>query len=176
MKILLLTSAFDGLSQHAYTELVERGHTVAVQSACTDAAMEAAVMHFQPQLVIAPFLKKAVPASLMQQYTVLSVRPGTVTDRGPSTLRGALTENWQDWRISVSKAAKDKEPAEVWTSHTLKMRPDGKRNFFRHHIAQSVVQDILDAVDKLERKTFTFKPLHLLNPELKGRLHHSSLH
>lgn len=173
MKILILTAAFDGLSQQAYTELVERGHTVAVQSASSDAAMEAAAMRFQPQLIIAPFIKKPIPTDILQQYTVLSVRSGSVTDRGPCTMRGSVTENWHDWSISISQVSKDKDSGEIGTTHTLKIRPEGKRNFFRHHIAQAVVHDILDAVDKLERKVFTFKPKHhhLLTAPLKGRLH-----
>lgn len=175
MKILILTAAFDGLCQQAYAELVELGHTVGVQSACSDAAMEAAVMHFKPQLVIAPFLKKTIPASIQQQYTVLCVRPGTTADRGPTNSRGSISEGWQDWRISITQSSAEKGCGEIWTSHTLKMRSESKPNFFRHHIAQAAVKDILDAVDKLERNAFSFKPLHITYQQLNGRLHKSAL-
>lgn len=175
MKILILTAAFDGLSQHTYTELVERGHTVAVQSAGTDAAMEAAVVNYKPQLIIAPFLNKPVPASITQQYTVLCVRPGTSADRGPTTKRGAISEGWQDWRISITQASKEKDAPEIWTSHTLKMRTNTKPSYYRHLFAQAAVQDILDSVEKLENKAFSFKPLHIMPTQLRGRLHSSLL-
>jgi len=74
MKILLLTHAFNGLAQRLYVELDERGHTLSVEFDINDAVTREAVDLFQPDLVIAPFLKRAIPGDSLWPFR-LSWRP-----------------------------------------------------------------------------------------------------
>ena len=57
MKILFLTTAHNSLSQRAFVELVDRGHTVIVVIASSEAVMGASVEREQPDLIVAPMLK-----------------------------------------------------------------------------------------------------------------------
>jgi putative two-component system hydrogenase maturation factor HypX/HoxX len=77
MKILLLTHAFNGLAQRLYVELDERGHTLSVEFDINDAVTREAVDLFQPDLVIAPFLKRAIPGDVWRRVPCLVVHPGT---------------------------------------------------------------------------------------------------
>jgi putative two-component system protein, hydrogenase maturation factor HypX/HoxX len=58
MKILFLTTAHNSLSQRAFVELVDRGHTVVVVIASSEAVMIDAVAREHPDLIVAPMLKK----------------------------------------------------------------------------------------------------------------------
>ena len=62
MRILLLCSAFNGLSQRAWIELRAAGHAIVVQLAVDDEAIRAAVAAVDPDLVTCPLLRERVPA------------------------------------------------------------------------------------------------------------------
>lgn len=170
MTILFFTSTNHELSQRTYMELVERGHSVTVQAAYTEADMLEAVAKHQPQLIIAAFLKNAIPASILQKHTVLMIRPGALSDRGPSNLRGNLSDNLHSWHISLVQSARERDIRDILTPPALSQRP--KSNFYRHHVTQAAVQGILEAVEKLSRKnTQSNTALSLVSQQLKGRLH-----
>ena len=78
MKLLLLCHAFNGLTQRLHGALREAGHEVTVELDIADAVTEEAVALAEPDLVIAPFLKRRIPES------VWSVRPCLVVHPGPA--------------------------------------------------------------------------------------------
>ncbi len=80
MNILFLTTAHNSLSQRAFVELVDRGHTVVVVIASSEAVMIEAVEREQPELIVAPTLKTVIPASIWQTHTCLIVHPGIKGD------------------------------------------------------------------------------------------------
>ena len=61
MRVLLLCSSFNGLSQRVWTDLRAAGHDVAIQVATSDDAVREAVADTDPDLVLCPFLKERVP-------------------------------------------------------------------------------------------------------------------
>lgn len=56
MRILLLSSAYNSLTQRVHAELADGGHQVPVELALGDEAMRQAVRRHDPDLVIAPML------------------------------------------------------------------------------------------------------------------------
>lgn len=172
MKILLFTTTQNGLSQRAYLELVERGHTVSINLAQTDAAMEAAAACFEPQLIIAPFLKKAIPTSILEQYAVLTLRPDVSVNRGSFSSNGTIADDCQNWRITLFDNTKNKDAATInWITYAVKMRPDNKGNYYQHQLTQAAVQDIIKAVEKFELRSLIPNSLSFSASLLKGRLH-----
>ena len=65
MRILLVASAFNSLTQRVLTELGDRGHTLAVALAEGDDAVRDAVHRHAPDLIVAPMLKMAMAHSTM---------------------------------------------------------------------------------------------------------------
>src|SRR5438876_11625812 len=90
MNIVFFTTAHNSLSQRAFVELVDRGHTVVVVIASSEAVMLEAVEREHPDLIVAPLLKTVIPASIWQQHTCIIVHPGIKGDRGPSSLDWAI--------------------------------------------------------------------------------------
>jgi enoyl-CoA hydratase/carnithine racemase len=71
MRILLISSAYNSMTQRAHVELADRGHEVSVELALGDDVMRDAVRRRDPHLVIAPMLTTATclpvsPASALR--------------------------------------------------------------------------------------------------------------
>nr|VFK57747.1 MAG: hypothetical protein BECKUNK1418G_GA0071005_10012 [Candidatus Kentron sp. UNK]VFK69195.1 MAG: hypothetical protein BECKUNK1418H_GA0071006_101138 [Candidatus Kentron sp. UNK] len=61
MRILLIATAYNGLTQRAHLELTELGHEVSIELSLSDEIMREAVRLFRPDLIICPFLKDRIP-------------------------------------------------------------------------------------------------------------------
>lgn len=171
MKILFITTSHNGLSQRAFVELSALGHQINLQLATSDAAMEAAVRQYKPELIIAPFLKTAIPPSIWKNVPVLIVHPGIKGDRGPSSLDWAIMDEWEEWGVTILQAAEEMDAGDIWASHNFKMRKVSKSNLYRHEVSQAAMAGLLEAVAKFESGTYTPEPLNYQKPDVKGRLH-----
>ena len=78
MRILFLTRSFNSLTQRLYLELTALGHEVAVEFDISDAVTIEAVTLFRPALVVAPFLKRAIPEAVWRNTVCLVMHPGIV--------------------------------------------------------------------------------------------------
>jgi putative two-component system protein, hydrogenase maturation factor HypX/HoxX len=98
MRVMLLASAFNSLTQRVHTELREAGHIVSVEVAHgDDDALRTAIGRFRPDVILAPMLTKVVPEDVWSQHPVLIVHPGPMGDRGPSSLDWAILEGQPRW-------------------------------------------------------------------------------
>ena len=69
MRILLLSSAFSGLTQRFYTELDDAGYTVSVELHLgDDSQLLEGVALFEPYLIISPFLTRKIPSEIYKKY------------------------------------------------------------------------------------------------------------
>ena len=104
MRILFVTHGFNSLTQRLYCEMVARGHDVSIEFDIADGVTEEAVALFKPDLIIAPFLKRAIPESIWSRYCCLVVHPGEPGDRGPSALDWAIQHGLKHWGVTVLQA------------------------------------------------------------------------
>ncbi|HNO73435.1 MAG TPA: formyltransferase family protein, partial [Accumulibacter sp.] len=104
MRILFLCHAFNSLSQRLYSELRARGHQLSIEYDIADVVAEEAVALFRPELIVAPYLRRAIPESIWRRYCCLVVHPGIVGDRGPSALDWAIQEGERNWGVTVLQA------------------------------------------------------------------------
>jgi putative two-component system protein, hydrogenase maturation factor HypX/HoxX len=59
MRILLLCTSFNSLTQRLFTEMSEDGHAVGVEIDAHESLTLAAIARFRPDVLIAPFLRRA---------------------------------------------------------------------------------------------------------------------
>ena len=104
MRILLLAHAFNSLTQRLHVELRERGHEVSVELDIHPDITREAVALYRPKVVIAPFLKRAIPEDVWRAVPCLIVHPGPPGDRGPSALDWAILEGAPEWGVTVLQA------------------------------------------------------------------------
>lgn len=150
MRILLLASAFNSLTQRVYTELRDHGHTLSVELAVGGAERLAAVVRgHAPDLVIAPMLTTAVPEEVWSAYPCLIVHPGPPGDRGPSSLDRAVQEGVGRWGVTVLQAVAEMDAGPVWASAEFPVPPDvGKSDLYRGELSDAALRAVHLAVDR----------------------------
>src|SRR5215471_4280459 len=170
MKILFLTTAHNSLSQRAFVELVDRGHTVIVVIASSEEVMLEAVEREHPDLIVAPMLKKVIPAPIWQKYTCIIVHPGIKGDRGPSSLDWAILNAREEWGVTLLQAGAEMDAGDIWAWRTFAMRAGSKSHLYRHEVTEAAIQGLLETIAKYESKTFVPEPLDYSRRDVKGRL------
>ncbi|MBS1144840.1 MAG: hydrogenase maturation protein [Proteobacteria bacterium] len=154
MRILFITHSFNGLTQRLYCELMRLGHEISIEFDIADAVTEEAVRLFRPELIIAPFLKRAIPESIWSQHCCLIVHPGPVGDRGPSALDWAIQDGAAEWGVSVLQAEAEMDAGPVWASATFPMRRARKASIYRHEVTEAAVQAVISAVNRKKEPNF----------------------
>src|SRR5215510_331 len=98
MNILFLTTAHNSLSQRAFVELVDRGHTVVVVIASSEDVMLEAVEREHPDLIVPPGIKG---------------------DRGPSSLDWAILNGCEEWGVTILQAGAEMDAGDIWAWRTF---------------------------------------------------------
>ncbi|GAA1848489.1 enoyl-CoA hydratase-related protein [Myceligenerans crystallogenes] len=153
MRILLLVSAFNGLTQRVWCHLREHGHDVGVELAGTfDGPREltAAVETAAPDLILCPFLKHRVPEEVWRKYPTVIVHPGPVGDRGPSSLDHAILDGREQWGVTALSAVEEMDAGPVWASSVfdLPAEPISKAALYNSRVADAAMA----CVDEVLRK------------------------
>jgi putative two-component system hydrogenase maturation factor HypX/HoxX len=146
LRILLLCHSFNSLSQRLYAELRACGHQLSVELDIADSVTEEAVQAFAPDLVLAPFLKRRIPASVWQRVPCFVVHPGPPGDRGPSALDWAVRDRVPRWGVTVLQADGAFDAGPVWAHASFDMRPATKGSLYRREVTQAALRATLDAV------------------------------
>ena len=148
MKILFLTHSFNSLAQRLYIELVRRGHEVSIEFDINDAVTVQAVELYRPELIVAPFLKRAIPEAVWRNHVCLVVHPGIVGDRGPSALDWAIMRDCQEWGATVLQASGEMDAGDIWAAETFPMRLAKKSSLYRNEVVEAAVRAVLAAVER----------------------------
>ena len=98
-----------------------------------------AVELFRPELILAPFLKRAIPASVWQQHLCLILHPGPPGDRGPSALDWAILRGASTWGVTVLQAEAELDAGPVWASASFPMRAVRKSSLYRNEVTEAAV-------------------------------------
>lgn len=167
MRILFLAHAFNSLAQRLYVELTEAGHEVAVEFDVNDAIAEEAVALFRPDLVVAPFLKRAIPASVWRRYRCIVVHPGIAGDRGPSALDWAIARGEREWGVVTLEANGEMDAGDVWAEATFAMRDATKSSLYRNEVTEAAVACVRQTLARIEQPGFA--PLRQ-HASLRGEL------
>ena len=168
MRILLLAHSFNSLTQRLWVELEARGHETSLELDVNDATTAQAVALFKPQLLIAPFLRRAIPESVWRALPCWVVHPGIVSDRGPSALDWAVLEGEARWGVTVLQANAEFDAGDVCAAREFTMRAASKGSLYRLEVANAAVAAVLEA---LERHTAGASPTPLAawTPAPRGR-------
>jgi putative two-component system protein, hydrogenase maturation factor HypX/HoxX len=154
MRILLLTTSYNGLCQRAHIELEELGHEVSISLSASEDEMRVAVLIFQPDLIICPFLKERVPEDIWKNQTCIIIHPGIKGDRGPSSLDWAIAEDLKTWGVTALQASHEMDAGDIWTSVQFEMRLATKASIYRREVTEAAMHVISDTVRKFQTSGF----------------------
>ncbi|MGL9622920.1 hydrogenase maturation protein [Bradyrhizobium sp. U531] len=169
MRILLLSHSFNSLTQRLHVELRERGHDVVVElDIHADVTRESVALH-RPDLVIAPFLKRAIPDDVWRSVRCLVVHPGPPGDRGPAALDWAVLKGVAEWGVTVLQADGEFDAGPVWASRSFPMRRAAKSSIYRNEVTSCAVAAVLEAIDAIEAGGVTPQPMDAGDPRIRVR-------
>jgi putative two-component system hydrogenase maturation factor HypX/HoxX len=149
MRILLLVHAFNSLSQRLYVELTRDGHELSVELDIHDRVTGEALDLFRPDVVLAPFLKRAIPASVWRRCLCLIVHPGPRGDRGPSALDWAILRGVESWGVTVLQAVEQWDAGPVWACASFPMRAARKSSLYHHEVSEHTVAAVREALARM---------------------------
>ncbi len=170
MRILLLSHAFNSLTQRLYVELRELGHDISVEFDVNDVVTLEAVDLFQPDLIIAPFLKRAIPESVWRFHTCLVVHPGIPGDRGPSALDWAVLNNEVNWGVTVLQANAEMDAGDIWASAEFAMREASKGSLYRNEVIEAALRAVLSAIEFYRSGDTHPRALNYADSHVRGQL------
>ncbi len=170
MRILLLVHGFNSLSQRLFVELQGDGHDVSVEFDISDDNLREAVALFQPDVILAPFLKRAIPDAIWQNHLCLIVHPGVVGDRGPSALDWAILDNESRWGVTLLQAEAEMDAGPIWASAEFSMRAASKSSLYRSELSDAALDAVRAALGRVVTPGAAPVPLDYSDKAVRGRL------
>jgi len=150
MRILVLCHSFNSLTQRLFDALAADGHELSVEFDIADSVTEEAVALFEPDLLLAPFLKRAIPESVWSRLPCLVVHPGIVGDRGPSALDWAIQRGEAEWGVTVLQAEAEMDAGPVWASRVFPLRAATKASVYRSEVTDAALAAVREAIARCD--------------------------
>ncbi len=150
MRVLLLIHGFNALSQRLYVELKEMGHDVSIEFDINDRQTLAATELFQPDVILAPYLKRAIPKAIWEKHLCLIVHPGPLGDRGPSAIDWAILKNEKEWGVTLLQAVEEMDAGPCRQSVCFAMPQRTKSSIYRNEVTQAAVTAVKKCFAELE--------------------------
>lgn len=156
MRVVLVVSAFNGLSQRVWCALREAGHEVGVLLATGAQDIVDGVRAARPELIICPFLKARVPAQVWRNWRTIIIHPGPVGDRGPSSLDWAIADGAPAWGVTALQAVEELDAGPIWATRTFAMpaAPPRKSALYNGPVADAAVECVVEVVAKAADPAF----------------------
>lgn len=161
MRILLMVSAFNGLTQRLWDELRARDHHVALHLFADTKAAIAATYAAHPDLVLCPYLKQRVPAEIWRKWPTVIVHPGPVGDQGPSSLDRAILNDEPVWGVTALQAVEELDAGPIWAHRTFAMPAEAPRKstLYGGPVAAAAMACALEVVEHAADPSFRPTPL-----------------
>jgi putative two-component system protein, hydrogenase maturation factor HypX/HoxX len=169
MRILLLAHSFNSLTQRLWVELTDAGHAVSLEFDVRDSVTIEAVRMFQPDLIVAPFLKRAIPEAVWKHHRCLVIHPGIRGDRGPSALDWAVLDGESRWGVTALQANEEMDAGDIWASVEFEMRPANKGSLYRNEVTEAAVAAVRLTLQRIADGGAP-EPLDYAKPDVRGRL------
>lgn len=170
MRVLLLSHSFNSLTQRVFVELKEAGHQVSIEFDINDRVTEEAVSLFEPELIVAPFLKRAIPESVWRNYRCIVIHPGIKGDRGPSALDWAIMGGERDWGVTLLQANGQMDAGDIWASVGFTVREASKGSLYRNEVTEAAVAALKLTLARSAQPEFRPQSLNDSGPDVRGRL------
>lgn len=172
LKIILLSSAFNGLTQRAWLDLRQSGFDPSVVLFTDEATVCRQIEESDADLVICPFLKDRVPHQLWSNLDrpVVIIHPGIVGDRGASALDWAITQQARRWGVTALQAVEEMDAGPVWSTCEFDMPAEVRKSeLYNGLVSDAAIICIRDVVEKFTRGVLP-TPLDYTQPNVIGRL------
>ncbi|MCG7587696.1 hydrogenase maturation protein [Photobacterium sp. OFAV2-7] len=169
MRILLLSTSYNSLTQCAHVELRQLGYEVSVELALNEHVIREAVELFNPDLILCPMLTKIIPGDVWHNHTCIVVHPGIMGDRGHSSLDWAILGEQETWGVTALQAEEQVDAGPIWATYNFPMRKTSKSGIYRDEVRFAAIRAMITAVKRFESGLYIPKPLNYNDKATIGR-------
>ena len=107
---------------------------------------------FQPDIVICPFLKTKIPASIYNQKLCLIMHPGIAGDHGASSIDWAILENLPEWGVTVIEASAVLDDGNIWSTETFRVpKMSTKSSLYNGNVTDAAVRCVVDSLSRFSQ-------------------------
>ena len=162
MKLLLLVTTFNSLTQAIYTNLKDRGYQVDVTFAINPTQMLEEIEAVNPQIILCPFLKSYLPNEIYDNYPTFIFHPAPIGDRGAYSLDYAILNEVQKWGGVWLRANELYDGGDIYASKNFKMRKSYKASIYRQEMLRVAVGTLDELFKNIEDKNAIPQILNLI--------------
>ena len=160
MKILLLVTSFNSLTQAIYTKLKDDEHQVSVIFSISEKQMKADVQAFSPELILSPFLKTFIPPEIYSNYPTYIFHPGPKGDRGPNSLEYALQSHTKKWGVVLLRANEEYDGGEIVAFDDFDVRSTYKASLYRQEVVKASLRTLEMFFENPQQIQQILNPIH----------------
>ena len=162
MKISLLISSFNSLSQAVLTRLKDKGHSISVTFSINEQQMKQEIEEFNPELILAPFLKAFIAKDIYDKYPTYIFHPAPIGDRGPHSLEYALLSDTQEWGVVILRANELYDGGNIVAQSDFQVRNTYKASLYRQEVVEYSLRALDDFFERPIQKKQILNPIHKL--------------
>jgi len=162
MRVVLLVTTFNSLTQKVYCYLQDTGHEVRVVYAINEAQMIEEIEAFVPDIVFSPFLKKYIPKEIFTKYPTFVLHPGPRGDRGAYSLEHVVYEEKSLWGVVILRVDEKLDGGEIFVEREFHVRSRYKASIYRNELSLSA----LDGVKYFFENFNSIRPVEQLDTPL----------
>jgi len=163
LKITLLVSAFNGLTQGVYVALRDRGFLVNVTYAINPTQIQEEIEAFNPQIILCPFLKSYLPKEIYENYPTFIFHPAPIGDRGAYSLDYAVFNEEKAWGGVWLRANELYDGGDIYASGHFEMRESYKASIYRQEMLRMATSTLDELFENIEQEKSTpqiLNPIH----------------
>ncbi len=165
MKITLLITIFNSISQLTYTYLREKGYSIDVVYAINDAQMIEELEAFAPEIILCPFLNKFVPSDIYNNYPTFILHPGIKGDKGAYSLDNVIRKEKNEWGVVYLRANDEFDGGSIYSEKYFVMRDTYKASLYRNEVNVASLQALKELLCNVADESFSpiqqlLTPLH----------------
>ena len=168
MKIILLVTTFNSLTQSYFVKLKDLGYKVDVVYAINKTQMIKEVNEFNPDIIICPFLKKFVPSEIFTKYPTFIVHPGPIGDKGAYSIDNAIRTKQKRWGVTILRANEEFDGGDIYVSLEFDLRETYKASIYRNETLRSASKALDILLKNLQNPHFN--PIKQLDTPMHLRL------
>ncbi len=155
MKILLIISSFNNLSQSVYCKLQELNHEVYIKFAISEELILQEVEAIKPDLIFCPYLKEYISKEIYINTPTFILHPGPIGDRGHQSLDNAINDEEKQWGVVILKANEELDGGDIYASSTFTMRNTSKASIYRNEVNKATLKALDEFLQNYKNSDFT---------------------
>ena len=154
MRVLLVVSAFNSLTQRVFCSLRDLHHDVSVTYATNDEKISQEIERFKPDILFCPYLKSYLSKDIFSKIPTFILHPGIRGDRGHNSLDHALKDEKKEWGVVILKANEELDGGDIYAQVRFKMRESYKASIYRNEVSDATIKALLELLQNLQNKNF----------------------